>query len=138
MSSTSRQIRSTAVAMASSKKAKSRRLSTSSDEDSQTARPTKRARKSDTTDAGESQTTLVAEKVSSMKIKAGSSVVGESQTTAVEEAKETKKGVRRKKNAAEPTPGDFPPRVSREWKVGAHISAAGGIEQAITNAAKIG
>ncbi|KAG8847652.1 hypothetical protein FRB91_011547 [Serendipita sp. 411] len=45
---------------------------------------------------------------------------------------------RKKKGAAEPSPDDFPPRASREWKVGAHISAAGGIEQAIPNAAKIG
>ncbi|KAG8805331.1 hypothetical protein FRC19_007939 [Serendipita sp. 401] len=45
---------------------------------------------------------------------------------------------RKKKGAAEPSPDDFPPRASKEWKVGAHISAAGGIEQAIPNAAKIG
>ncbi|KAJ4483695.1 AP endonuclease [Lentinula aciculospora] len=32
----------------------------------------------------------------------------------------------------------FPERVSSEWKVGAHVSAAGGVENAVLNAAKIG
>ncbi|KAG5637637.1 hypothetical protein H0H81_003862 [Sphagnurus paluster] len=33
---------------------------------------------------------------------------------------------------------DLPKRISSAWKVGAHVSAAGGVENAILNAAKIG
>ena len=32
----------------------------------------------------------------------------------------------------------FLPRVSSPWKVGAHVSAAGGVENAVANAAAIG
>lgn len=32
----------------------------------------------------------------------------------------------------------LPQRVSSNWKVGAHVSAAGGVENAVMNAAKIG
>jgi len=32
----------------------------------------------------------------------------------------------------------FLPRVNSRWKVGAHVSAAGGIENAVINAASIG
>ncbi|KAG8818644.1 hypothetical protein FRC17_010763 [Serendipita sp. 399] len=84
----------------------------------------------------ESQVTLVANEVSTLVI--------ESQTSTIvadvdaDEKKPRIKAQRKKKGAVEPSVGDFPPRVSREWKVGAHISAAGGIEQAIPNAAKIG
>lgn len=45
---------------------------------------------------------------------------------------------RAKKADVEPRPGDYPPRESKGWKIGAHISAAGGVEAAIANAAKIG
>lgn len=45
----------------------------------------------------------------------------------------------RKKKAVNPLkPSDFPPRVVSLWKVGAHVSAAGGVENAIANAAAIG
>lgn len=44
----------------------------------------------------------------------------------------------KKKAATEPVPEDFPPRKGGNWKVGAHISGAGGIENAVVNAAKIG
>ncbi|KDQ61279.1 hypothetical protein JAAARDRAFT_191370 [Jaapia argillacea MUCL 33604] len=42
------------------------------------------------------------------------------------------------KSEVEPNPVDFPVRVSSPWKVGAHVSAAGGVENSITNAALIG
>ncbi|KAI0064504.1 AP endonuclease [Artomyces pyxidatus] len=38
----------------------------------------------------------------------------------------------------EPRPEDFPTRVQTPWKIGAHVSAAGGVENAIVNAAKLG
>jgi AP endonuclease-1 len=47
-----------------------------------------------------------------------------------------KRGGRAKKGSVSPT--DFPPRSDLEWKIGAHISAAGGVEESITNGAKIG
>jgi AP endonuclease-1 len=46
------------------------------------------------------------------------------------------RGGRAQKASASPT--DFPPRSDLEWKIGAHISAAGGVEESIINAAKIG
>jgi hypothetical protein len=49
------------------------------------------------------------------------------------------KRARKKKPPPEPPkPSDFPLRVNSSWKVGAHVSAAGGVENAITNAAAIG
>ena len=38
----------------------------------------------------------------------------------------------------EPKPEDYRPRVSSLWKVGAHVSAAGGVENAVQNAAELG
>jgi AP endonuclease-1 len=38
----------------------------------------------------------------------------------------------------EPKPEDYRVRVSSPWKVGAHVSAAGGVENAIQNAAELG
>ena len=32
----------------------------------------------------------------------------------------------------------FPARVTSPWKIGAHVSAAGGVENAVLNAARIG
>lgn len=50
-----------------------------------------------------------------------------------------KRGGRAKKGSqAEAAPTDFPPRSGLEWKIGAHISAAGGVEESIINGAKIG
>lgn len=47
---------------------------------------------------------------------------------------------RRAKKAKDvsPQPEDYRVRVSSPWKVGAHVSAAGGVENAIQNAASIG
>ncbi|KAG6371883.1 xylose isomerase-like protein [Boletus reticuloceps] len=45
---------------------------------------------------------------------------------------------RQKKEHAIPKPSDFAPRVSSAWKVGAHVSAAGGVENTIVNAARVG
>ncbi|KAG8217947.1 xylose isomerase-like protein [Butyriboletus roseoflavus] len=44
---------------------------------------------------------------------------------------------RKKKEDANPKPSDFAPRVSSAWKVGAHVSAAGGVENVIVNAARV-
>lgn len=38
----------------------------------------------------------------------------------------------------EPKPEDFPCRTKSLWKVGVHVSAAGGVENAVPNAAKLG
>ena len=37
-----------------------------------------------------------------------------------------------------PTPGDFTPRAENAWKIGPHVSAAGGVENAVLNAASVG
>jgi AP endonuclease 1 len=39
---------------------------------------------------------------------------------------------------SEPKPEDYRVRVTSPWKVGAHVSAAGGVENAIQNAAELG
>lgn len=68
--------------------------------------------------------------------------IAESQSSqpaeATNDSKPGKRGAKKKATAAEPVPGDFAPRKTRDWKVGAHISGAGGIENAVVNAAKIG
>ena len=43
----------------------------------------------------------------------------------------------RKKIIEEPDPTDFP-RTENEWKFGAHVSAEGGVQNTVLNAAKIG
>jgi AP endonuclease-1 len=49
------------------------------------------------------------------------------------------KAVRKAKvNKSSEIPEDYPARVANAWKIGAHVSAAGGVENAILNAAKIG
>ncbi|KAI6043388.1 xylose isomerase-like protein [Pisolithus marmoratus] len=45
---------------------------------------------------------------------------------------------RRRTTKADDTHSVFPTRVSSPWKVGPHVSAAGGVENAILNAARIG
>lgn len=45
---------------------------------------------------------------------------------------------KRKKTVDEPLTEDFPVRVSSPWKVGAHVSAAGGVENSVLNAAMVG
>lgn len=51
------------------------------------------------------------------------------------EIKETRKPRGQK---GEIDPSQFLPRVESHWKVGAYVSAAGGVENAVTNAASIG
>ena len=38
----------------------------------------------------------------------------------------------------EPIPQNYAPRAVNAWKIGAHVSAAGGVENAVQNAASIG
>ncbi|KDR69206.1 hypothetical protein GALMADRAFT_104145 [Galerina marginata CBS 339.88] len=52
-------------------------------------------------------------------------------------SKPNEKRKKKAKNAAVDT-DDFLPRVDSPWKVGAHVSAAGGVENAVANAAAIG
>jgi len=112
---------------------KARRTSSPLSNDDLPTRPTKRARisKEDTQEG--SQITLV-DGIAGVNIESQSTLVEESSVT----AKSAPRGRRKKKAAVEPSPADYPPRKSRDWKVGAHISAAGGIENAVLNAAKIG
>ena len=59
------------------------------------------------------------------------------ETTVVENSAANKrKNTSRLKD--EPMPEDYRARVSSEWKVGAHVSSAGGVENAIQNAAQVG
>ncbi|OCH92250.1 hypothetical protein OBBRIDRAFT_466006 [Obba rivulosa] len=53
---------------------------------------------------------------------------------------ETKKKTKRRKKAdlPEPKPEDFLPRPLSFWKLGPHVSSAGGVENAIVNAASVG
>lgn len=66
--------------------------------------------------------------------------IREATITISSKAKSSKKTVRKKKvkEVVEPDPADYPSRVETPWKIGAHVSAAGGIENAIINAAEIG
>lgn len=109
---------------------KPRRLSSASRDDDVPPRPTKRAKISREPTMEESQTSVVARAVAEMGI--------ESQDTSADVPSKAPRTARKKKVPQDPTPADYPPRTHREWKVGAHISAAGGIENAILNAAKIG
>ncbi|KAL6301648.1 xylose isomerase-like protein [Sparassis latifolia] len=74
--------------------------------------------------------------------KAGSTTEVKSGTAeAVNEVEESRtKSVKRKKKieAVEPMPEDFAPRALNEWKIGPHVSSAGGVENSIVNAATIG
>lgn len=60
----------------------------------------------------------------------------------MEEKVETPKASSRKRKAKEPPPeptlADFAPRATNDWKIGAHVSGAGGLENAVTNAASVG
>ncbi|TFK33854.1 xylose isomerase-like protein [Crucibulum laeve] len=59
----------------------------------------------------------------------------------VVEEKETKKAPKRLRKPKATTnidPSTFLERIASPWKVGAHVSAAGGVENAVTNAAAIG
>ncbi|KAJ8469314.1 hypothetical protein ONZ51_g9085 [Trametes cubensis] len=44
----------------------------------------------------------------------------------------------RKKTVNEHAPGDFMVRAANPWKIGPHVSSAGGVENAIINAASVG
>ncbi|KAG2135187.1 xylose isomerase-like protein [Suillus bovinus] len=53
----------------------------------------------------------------------------------------TKEPTRRKKRTKtedKPLTEEFPVRISSPWKIGAHVSAAGGVENAVQNAAMVG
>ncbi|KAH9832888.1 AP endonuclease [Rhodofomes roseus] len=57
----------------------------------------------------------------------------------IEPTEPTKKPrTRRKGPPPEPKPEDFMARTTNRWKVGPHVSAAGGVENAIVNAASVG
>ncbi|EPQ57706.1 AP endonuclease [Gloeophyllum trabeum ATCC 11539] len=62
----------------------------------------------------------------------------EDEDTDIQETKRKRKG---KKKKAEPEPepslSDFAPRPVSDWKLGAHVSAAGGVENTLVNAARI-
>ena len=45
---------------------------------------------------------------------------------------------RRKEPPSEPKPGDYMTRFASDWKVGPHVSAAGGVENSVVNAASVG
>lgn len=55
-------------------------------------------------------------------------------TTSTRRARNTKG----KGKATDAEPPTYPERFTSSWKVGAHVSSAGGIENAIVNAAAIG
>ncbi|KAG8990026.1 hypothetical protein FRB90_001966 [Tulasnella sp. 427] len=48
------------------------------------------------------------------------------------------RGKKEKEPPPEPALSDYAPRVENEWKLGAHVSGAGGLENAVSNAASIG
>lgn len=52
--------------------------------------------------------------------------------------KESPHRKKRTKTKDKPSTEDFPVRVSGSWKIGAHVSAAGGVENAVRNAAMVG
>ncbi|KAF9220198.1 AP endonuclease [Gyrodon lividus] len=66
--------------------------------------------------------------------------------TAVARDKPSKRQRQRRRNLkagtktdrSAPKPSDFAPRVSSPWKIGAHVSAKGGVENTIVNAARVG
>lgn len=67
----------------------------------------------------------------------------ETQNSAVDvstgtETKGKRGGRAKKASPSQSSPTNFPPRSDLEWKIGAHISAAGGVEESIINGAKIG
>lgn len=85
--------------------------------------------------------TTLAATTDSAPVKDGSThgngtTIGESkELTEVPKPKPRKKA---KEPPVEPVLEDFKPRVQNEWKIGAHVSAAGGVENAVKNAASIG
>ena len=62
----------------------------------------------------------------------------ETQGSTADVSTDTKAKGKRGERAKKGSPTDFPPRSDLEWKIGAHISAAGGVEESIINGAKIG
>ena len=65
---------------------------------------------------------------------------GKSEAVAEKEevVNETKKKPRKKASQLEVDPEAYAPRAQSAWKIGAHVSAAGGVENAVLNAASIG
>ncbi|GJE97725.1 AP endonuclease [Phanerochaete sordida] len=61
----------------------------------------------------------------------------EAESSKVAPAKKTKKP-RKKADVVEFTPEDFPKRPDLPWKIGPHVSAAGGVQNAVLNAASLG
>ena len=70
----------------------------------------------------------------------GAGLVIETTASVASTSKEVKalKKSKTKAKQEEPKPEDFPARVESPWKIGVHVSAAGGVENAIVNAAKLG
>ncbi|KAJ3555715.1 hypothetical protein NM688_g2421 [Phlebia brevispora] len=117
------------TAVATTKTGATRRLATSSSTTVTHARPAKRARtglrKSSSTD------NQVEESLEHPPLPTGKST-----ETSMKKASKAKG-----KAKAEPvdyTPEDFPTRISSMWRVGPHVSAAGGVENTVWNAASLG
>ncbi|EED80787.1 predicted protein [Postia placenta Mad-698-R] len=53
-------------------------------------------------------------------------------------SKAPRKPAHHKAETVEPVPSDFSSRAKSQWKIGPHVSAAGGVENTIINAAKVG
>ncbi|KIM77488.1 hypothetical protein PILCRDRAFT_11935 [Piloderma croceum F 1598] len=71
-----------------------------------------------------------------LKVTAAAERTTEDLAVANSPAKTTRKLTGRTKE--EPRPEEFRTRISSPWKVGVHVSAAGGVENAIQNAAELG
>jgi AP endonuclease 1 len=71
-----------------------------------------------------------------LKVTAATEATSEDATVANSPAKATRKLTEHRKE--EPKPEEYRTRISSPWKVGVHVSAAGGVENAIQNAAELG
>ncbi|KZT02361.1 AP endonuclease [Laetiporus sulphureus 93-53] len=85
-------------------------------------RPAKRARKAKTR----------------TQVKVASEDSGKKLVDDVEDEVPKPKRVRPKAVLVEPVPTDFAPRAVNAWKIGPHVSGAGGVENTIVNAAAVG
>lgn len=84
-------------------------------------------------EAGKDYTTRIPKK-RARKLLLSSADAVEAQTPPAKKAKATKKS----NNTVAYSLPDFPERSDSLWKIGPHVSAAGGVENAILNAASIG
>jgi AP endonuclease-1 len=68
-----------------------------------------------------------------------STLSGEDAPVSAEKAsgKSVRKRNTKTKTEEEPKVEDYPSRVDNAWKIGAHVSAAGGVENVILNAAAV-